>query len=85
MCLYLYNRELRDGATCKELLKISNYRPLGLQGVEVSRISRHYNVMVVWSELGTGHHYTQEIFLVLVSVRDLVNLIAIMQPEGLSQ
>jgi len=40
MCLYLYYRESRDGVSCKELLKLSNYRPLGLQEVEVCRISR---------------------------------------------
>lgn len=74
MCLYLYNRELRDGATCKELLKISNYRPeqalKGSRGLRFPEFLDNYNVMVVRSVLGTGHHYTQEVSLVLFSVRD---------------
>jgi hypothetical protein len=50
-------------------VKLSHYRPLGLQVVEASRISSQHMKVVRLLALNTGRLYPQKRFLVLISVR----------------
>jgi len=64
--------------------KQSHYRPL--QEVETPRFQDNQHMKVVkLSALRTGRLYPRETFLLLISIRGLVNPRAIVRPEGLCQ
>ena len=67
-------------------VKQSHYRPWGFQKVEAPRFQNNRHMKVVrLSALCTGCLYSQEVFLVLISVRGWVNPRAIVRREGLCQ
>ena len=73
-----------------KMVKQSHYRPghspWGFQEVEAPRFQDSWHMKVVrLSALHTRRLYPQEIFLVLISVRDWVNPRAIVWLEGLCQ